>query len=288
MTPAATERGLEESALSHRVTIIRPTTGWSALRVHELWSFREILYFLIWRDLKVRYRQTLIGAAWVLLQPLALLAVIVVVFGFFVDIPSEGVPYPVFVYTALIPWTLFAQSMTSSSQSLIANSALISKIYFPRLLLPIGTAGSFLVDFVIGMALLAAMMAIYGTQPDAAALLLPLFTVLALVTALGVGTLMSAINVRHRDVQAIMPLLLQLWLFASPVAYPITLIPEQFRTLYGLNPMATVISGFRWGLLGTPPPPVGMAAASVTMCTLLAVIGISIFRRTERTFADVI
>jgi homopolymeric O-antigen transport system permease protein len=287
-THSASERLAHPAGPSRRRTVIKPTSGWAALRVREIWSFRELLYFLIWRDLKVRYRQTAFGVAWVLLQPLVLMVVIALFFGVVVDVPSEGKPYPVFVFTALLPWTLFSQSFMASSTSLLVNSNLISKIYFPRLLLPLAAAGSFLIDFLVGMVLLVVMMFIYGAEPTLAVVLLPVFTILCLVTALAAGTLLSATNVRYRDVQSAVPLLIQVWLFASPVAYPITLIPEGLRVLYGLNPMATVIGGFRWALLGTPAPSPGMVAVSVATALILFVIGVAYFRRTERTFADVI
>jgi lipopolysaccharide transport system permease protein len=273
---------------NRRHTVIKPTSGWAALRAREIWSFRELLQFFIWRDLKIRYRQTAIGVAWVLLQPLVMMIVISLFFGLIVKIPSQGVPYPVFVFTALLPWGLFAQGLGGSSQSLIANQALISKIYFPRLLLPLSAAGVYLFDFAVGMGLLGLMLIIYGAHPTLAVLLLPFFALLAVTTSLGAGTLLSAINVRYRDVQAGIPLLIQMWLFASPVAYPITLVPADLRVLYGLNPMATVISGFRWALLGTPAPSIPMAGASIVIALLLFIIGVAYFRRTERTFADVI
>jgi lipopolysaccharide transport system permease protein len=285
---AAPETLVRSGGGSRRRTLIKPNSGWAALRMHEIWSFRELMYFLVWRDLKVRYRQTAFGVAWVLLQPLVMMVVIAVFFGLVIDVPSEGVPYPVYVFTALLPWTLFSQSLMGSSQSLLANSNLISKIYFPRLLLPLAAAGSFLLDFAVAMVLLVVMMVIYGAEPTWAVVLLPLFTLLALLTALAVGTLLAATNVRYRDVQSAVPLMIQVWLFASPVAYPITLIPENLRTLYGLNPMATVIGGFRWALLGTPAPSPAMAAVSVVAASSLFVVGIAYFRRTERTFADVI
>jgi lipopolysaccharide transport system permease protein len=271
-----------------RRTLIAPSGGWAALRIHEIWSFRELLYFLVWRDLKVRYRQTAFGVAWVLLQPLVMMAVIAVFFGLVIDVPSDGVPYPIFVFAALLPWTLFSQSLMGAAGSLLMNSGLISKIYFPRLLLPLAAAGSFLLDFAVAMLLLVVLMLIYSAEPTWAVVLLPLFTLLGLVTALGVGTLLAAVNVRYRDVQSGVPLLIQVWLFASPVAYSITLIPGELHTVYGINPMATVISGFRWALLDTPAPSAAMTAVSVASAIALFVLGVAYFRRTERTFADVI
>lgn len=269
-------------------TVIKPSSGWAALRIHEIWSFRELMYFLVWRDLKVRYRQTALGVVWVLLQPLVMMVVIAVFFGIVIDVPSDGVPYPIFVFAALLPWTFFSQSLMGASMSLLTNANLIAKIYFPRLLLPLAGAGSYLLDFVVAMFLLAVMMLIYSAEPTSAIVLLPLLTVLALVTALGVGTLLAAVNVRYRDVQSGVPLLMQVWLFASPIAYSFTLIPENLQTLYGINPMATVVTGFRWGLLGTPAPPPAMVAVSFVVAILLFIVGVAYFRRTERSFADLI
>jgi lipopolysaccharide transport system permease protein len=285
---AASDSLVRAGGGSRPLTVIKPSGGWAALRIHEIWSFRELMYFLVWRDLKVRYRQTALGVLWVLLQPLVMMIVIAVFFGLVIDVPSDGVPYPIFVLTALLPWTFFSQSVMAGSQSLVMNATLIAKIYFPRLLLPLAGAGSYLLDFAVAMLLLIVMMFIYSAEPTWAIVLLPLLAALALVTALGVGTLLAAVNVRYRDVASGVPPLLQVWLFASPIAYSFTLIPENLQTLYGLNPMASVVTGFRWALLGTPAPPAGMVALSVVVAVGLFVLGVAYFRRTERSFADVI
>lgn len=267
--------------------VIRPSRG-IGIRFHELWEYRELLYFLIWRDVKVRYKQTVFGSAWAVLQPLLLMIVFALFLGKLAKVPSDGLPYPLFVFTALVPWTLFAQSLTVSSLSLVENRNLVSKVYFPRLFLPVAATGSFLIDFVIAFGLLVGMMIYYGHVPDTAVVWIPAFAVLAVLTALGVGIFLSAINARYRDVQHAVPLLVQVWLFLSPVAYPSSLVPEAYRTLYGLNPMAGVVEGFRWSLLGTTTRPTGIVIASTIVTVLLLLIGLIYFRRTERTLADVI
>src|SRR4051794_21658905 len=266
-SPTATAAGASDSAdIAHAqgdrhssglTVVIEPTRGWRALKLPEVWSYRELLLFLVWRDLTIRYRQTALGVLWVILQPLALATVITLFFGLVVKAPSNGVPYPLFVFSALMPWTLFQQSLTASSTSLISGAALVSKIYFPRLVMPLAAAGSYLLDFCVGIVFLAAMMVFYGYAPSAAVLLLPAFVLLALVTALGTGIFLAALNVRYRDVQTGVGLLIQLWFFASPIAYPTSAIPENLQVLYGLNPMSTVIEGFRWALIGADPPKVG-------------------------------
>jgi lipopolysaccharide transport system permease protein len=282
------ERGPAQVTPSRPPTVIEPTRGWASLRLGEFVAFRELFFFLIWRDIKIRYRQTALGVGWVVLQPLILMAVLSLFFGAIVKIPSEGVPYPIFVFAALLPWYFFSQSLGAASASLVGNEALVSKIYLPRLLLPIASATGFLLDFVVSMVLVFMMMGIYGYWPSATTLLLPLLTVLCLVTSLAVGIVLSAMNVRYRDVGAGLPLLLQIWLFASPVVYPISLVPEHLQPLYGLNPMATVIGGFRWALVGAPGPTLTMVLASTAVVACLLVAGTAYFRRTERTFADVI
>ena len=273
---------------SKQHVVIEPTTGWSPLRIGEIWSFRELLQFLIWRDVKVRYRQTAFGLIWVVLQPLGLMVVISVFFGLVLDPPDLGVPYPLLVLTALVPWMLFAQALAGAANSLLLNADLIAKIYFPRLLLPLAAASSYLLDFAVGMGLLVVMLLVLGGDPSAAILLLPAFLVLCLLTALGVGMILSAVSVRYRDVAAALPLVTQIWLFASPIVYTIDVVPEHLRTLYGLNPLATALTGFRWALLGTTAPPPGMVAVSVAVVGALLVVAIGYFRRAEPTFADVI
>ena len=268
--------------------VIRPSRGWGSLALRDIWRYRELVYFLVWRDLKVRYRQTAFGVAWVVLQPLALMLVFSLFLGQLLKVDTGSTPYPVFVFTALVPWTLFAQSLTASSTSMIANANLLGKIYFPRIILPISAVGSYLLDFCISAILLLGLMAIYGVSLHLGVLLLPLFAVLVIATALGVGIGLSALNVRYRDVQSGIPLLIQLWLFASPIAYPISLVPDAYQTLYALNPMVSVIGGVRWALLGTDAPSAASIGASIAAALVLLLVGTVYFRRTERTFADVI
>jgi len=271
-----------------RRTVIKPSRGWAGLRLGELWRYRELIGFLVWRDLKVRYRQTLFGVAWVLLQPLALMAVFSLFLGQFLKVNTGDIPYPVFVFAALVPWTLFAQSLAASSMSLVANAGLLGKIYFPRLLLPVSAVGSFLLDCLISSFLLIGMVLIYGLTPSPAALLIPLFAVLVVLAALGIGILLSAVNVKYRDVQSGIPLLVQLWLFASPIAYPVTLVPEAYRVVYAINPMVSILQAFRWAVIGTEPPTLAMVAVSTAAAAAMFAVGLAYFRRTERTFADII
>lgn len=271
-----------------REVVIQPLRGVSALRLGELLRYRELLFFLIWRDIKVRYKQTLFGAAWAIMQPLLLMLVFWIFLGRLANVPSEGVPYTVFAYTALVPWTLFAQSVQGSTLSLVSSSNLVSKVYFPRLLLPMASVGSYVVDFLIAFTLLIGMMALYGVTPTSAIVWLPAFLILAIATALAVGFLLSALNARFRDIQYAVPFIVQLWLFLSPVAYPSSLVKGPWAVVYGLNPMAGVVEGFRWALLGLDPPPAGLFIASiaVTLCGLFA--SILFFQTYERRFADVI
>ena len=270
------------------VTVIRPTRGWIPLRLGDVWRYRELLYFLVWRDVKVRYKQTVLGVAWAILQPFGMMVVFSVFFGRFAGVPSDGVPYPVFTYCALLPWQLFAQAMTESGNSLVANQNLITKIYFPRLVIPIAAVLAGLVDFGIAFLLLLGMMVWFGIVPGAAVWTLPCFILLAVASALAVGCWLSALNVQYRDVRYTIPFLTQLWLFATPVAYATSLVPERWRMLYGLNPMVGVVEGFRWALLGSGEPPGGMLAVSVAVVVALLVGGVIYFRRMERTFADVV
>jgi lipopolysaccharide transport system permease protein len=269
------------------VTVIRPSRGWVSLQLRELWAYRELLYFLTWRDLKVRYKQTVVGATWAVIQPFLTMVVFSVFFGRLANIPSDGLPYPVFSFAGLLPWGYFANALGRSSNSLVGSAHLISKVYFPRLVVPISSVLSGLLDFAIAFVVLLGLMQFYGIRPTPAALLLPLFLLLAMITALGVGLWLSALNVRYRDVGYVVPFLTQLWLFATPVVYPSSLLPEPWRTVYGLNPMAGVVEGFRWALLGsTPPGP--MLALSTLVSLALLVSGGFYFRRAERTFADVV
>ena len=268
--------------------VLEPRKSLFHLDLKAIWEYRELLYFLVWRDLKVRYRQTLIGICWVVLQPLLTMIIFTAIFSRFAKIPSDGLPYPIFAYSGLLPWTLFASSLTRGSDSIVTNAQLISKIYFPRLLLPLSGILSPLVDFAISLVILIIMMIWYGTLPTVGILALPIFLVLAILTALAVGLWLSALNVRYRDVAHAIPFLIQLWMFASPIAYPVSLVPETWRLLYSLNPMAGVIEGFRWALLGKESPDFGVIMISSVMVLALLLPGIVYFKYTERTFADVV
>lgn len=270
------------------VTRIRPSSGWVELRLDELWAYRELLYFLVWRDIKVRYKQTALGAAWAIIQPLLTMVVFSMFFGKLAKVPSDGVPYPIFSFAALVPWTFFATGLTLSSQSLVGSANLIKKVYFPRLAIPIATVLSGVVDFVLAFGVLLVMMAFYGVMPTANVVWLPLFLLLALVTSLATGLWLSALNVQYRDVRYVVPFLTQIWLFATPVAYPSSLLEEPWRTVYGLNPMVGVVEGFRWALLGTGAAPGPMLLVSSLAAVAMLVSGTYYFRRMERTFADVV
>jgi lipopolysaccharide transport system permease protein len=267
--------------------LIRPSRGWVALKLRDLWLYRELLYFLTWRDIKVRYKQTILGAAWVVLQPFFTMVVFSIFFGRLASVPSDGIPYPIFTYCALLPWQLFAHALSESGNSLVANQQLITKVYFPRLIIPLAPVLAGLVDFGIAFVVLLGMMLYYGFVPTLATLTLPFFLLLAIATALAVGLWLSALNVQYRDVRYTIPFLTQFWLFATPIAYSSSLVPEQWRALYGLNAMAGVVEGFRWALLGkTPPGP--LLAVSVVVVVLLLIGGLYYFRRMEKTFADVV
>lgn len=268
--------------------VIEPTSGWSALRLGDLWEFRELLYFLTWRDIKVRYKRTTLGVAWALIQPLMTTLVFTVFFGRFGKMPSDGLPYAVFTLCALLPWQLFSYALVESSNSVVGNERLITKVYFPRLLIPMSTVLAGLADFAISFVLLAAMMAWFGVVPGPRIVLLPLLIVMAVATALGVGLWLSALNVQYRDVRYTLTFLTQFWLLATPVAYSSTIVPEPWRALLGLNPMAGVVEGFRWALLGTAPPYLPLFAASIAIAAGLLVSGALYFRRMERGFVDVI
>lgn len=277
----------ESNVGSLPVVVIRPSLGWIPINLRDLWIYRELLYFLTWREVKVRYKQTLLGAAWAIIQPFFMMVVFTLFFGKLARVPSEGIPYPLFNYAALLPWTLFAEGITRSSNSLIQDANLVKKVYFPRLVMPLSSILSPLVDFAIAFTILIGMMFYYGYPPTMQMLWLPAFIILALMTALGVGLWLSAINVKYRDVRYVIPFLIQLWLFASPVVYSSSLLPEKFQVIYGLNPMAGVIEGFRWALLGTEPPG-SLIAISVIIVIVILISGAFYFRRSEKTFADVI
>ena len=270
------------------VLVIEAGDGRFGNPLRELWDYRELLYFLAWRDLRVRYKQTVLGAAWAVIQPFFTMVVFSVFFGYLGRIPSDGIPYPVFAYCALLPWALFAHALNESSNSLINNQGLITKVYFPRLIIPIAPLFVGLVDFGISFLVLIGMLLFYGITPGLAILALPLFILLAVVTALAVGIWLSALNVEYRDVRYTIPFLTQLWLFATPVAYPSSLLGEPWRTVYGLNPMAGVVEGFRWALLGRTAGPDPLIAVSVGVVVVLLLGGLWYFNRMEETFADVV
>jgi len=267
---------------------IEPTRGLVALRLRDLWEYRELLYFLTWRDIKVRYKQTVLGAAWAVIQPFFTMVVFSLFFGRLAKMPSDGIPYPIFSYAALVPWTFFAHGLTQSADSLVGSANLINKVYFPRLVVPISSVISGIVDFAIAFVVLLAMMLYFGIVPTRNVIWLPPLFVLALVTSLGVGLWLSAMNVQFRDVRYTVPFLVQFWQFATPIAYPSSLLPEPWRTLYGLNPMAGVVEGFRWALLRTQTAPGPIVAVSGLAAVALLVSGAFYFRRMEKTFADVV
>jgi lipopolysaccharide transport system permease protein len=270
------------------VTIILPSAGWRAIDLGELWQYRELLYFLVWRDIKIRYKQTVLGASWAIIQPFFTMVVFSIFFGRLAQVPSDGIPYPIFSFAALVPWTFFANGLTQSSNSVVGSQELIKKVYFPRLAIPVSAVVAGSVDFAIAFVVLLVMMGFYGILPTAAVVWLPALLLLALVTSLGAGLWLSALNVRYRDVRHAVPFLVQFWLFATPIAYPSSLLDEPWRTLYALNPMVGVIEGFRWALLGTETAPGPMLAVSSAAAIALFVGGLLYFRRMEREFADIV
>lgn len=269
-------------------TVIRPGRGAVGLRASELWSYRELLYFLVWRDAKVRYRQTVLGVLWSIIQPLGTMFVFALFFGKLARVPSDGVPYPLFSLTALVPWTYFATALTGSANALVGNHHLISKVYFPRLIVPVAAVTTPLIDFAIAFTMLIGVWLWYRGPVALPLLAVPLFILLAVLTALAAGLWSSALNVEYRDVRYVMPFALQFWMLATPVAYPASLVPAQWRALYGLNPMATAIEGLRWAMLGTPAPSAAMSVVSVVVVAAALYRGVAYFRRMEGTFADII
>jgi lipopolysaccharide transport system permease protein len=270
------------------VVEIRPSEGWKALKLDELWEYRELLYFLSWREVKVRYKQTAIGAAWAILQPLLTMLIFSLFFGRLAKLPSDGVPYPLFSLAGLAPWTFFTNGLSLSSNSLVGNANLITKVYFPRLTVPISATLSGMVDFSLSFLMLCGLAAWYGTKPTMHIFWLPVFLLMAIATALGAGLWLSALNVEYRDVRYVVPFLLQFWMFGTPIAYATSIVPQQWRVLYGLNPMVGVVDGFRWALLGTSTAPGAGVWASVAMSLVLLISGALYFRRMETTFADVV
>jgi len=268
------------------VVRIEPPRGWLDLRLGEVWAYRELLYFFVWRDIKVRYKQTVIGVAWVVLQPLLTMGVFTLFFGRLAKLPSDGLAYPVFYFTALVPWNYFSTALQSCTAVVVDNQRVITKVFFPRLVLPLSAVVSGLVDFAIGFVVLGIVLAIYGIRPGLAALWLPVLLLLAVLTALGVGLWMSALNALYRDIKYVVPFLIQFWMFASPVAYPSSLVPQRWRWLYGLNPMAGVIDGFRWALTGHGQPPGALLLASSGMVVAVVLGGLFFFQRMEGAIAD--
>jgi lipopolysaccharide transport system permease protein len=270
------------------VVHISPPTRWWVLPLAELWEYRELLYFYVWRELKVRYKQTAVGALWAVLQPLMTMLVFSLFFGKLAHIPSGGLPYPIFYYSALLPWTYFAGALQNSTNKVVDNQYVITKVYFPRLILPISAVLSGLVDFCVSFCMFIVLMVYYKMHATAASTLLPLFLLLAVLTALGVGLWLSALNAIYRDVRYVVPFLVQFWMFASPVVYPSSLVPAKWRPLYGLNPMAGVIEGFRWSLTGQGDPPGRMILVSAAMVVVLVVTGMMYFQSMETKIADVV
>lgn len=267
---------------------IEPTRGWVSLKLRELWDYRELLYFFTWRDVKVRYKQTVLGAAWAILQPFLTMVIFSLFFGQLAKIPSDGIPYPVFAFTALVPWSFFASTLALGSESLVTSASLIKKVYFPRLAMPIATVLAGLVDFMLAFVVLLVMILYYGIVPTVNIIWLPLLLLLAVVTSLGAALWLSAMNVQFRDVRYAIPFLVQIWLFATPIAYPSSLLPEPWRTLYAINPMVGVVEGFRWALLGVDTAPGFMIIVSSLAAVGLLFSGAFYFRRMEKTFADVV
>ncbi|HLO00788.1 MAG TPA: ABC transporter permease [Pyrinomonadaceae bacterium] len=267
---------------------IAPSKGWVPLKLNDLWDYRELLYFLIWRDIKVRYKQTALGATWAIIQPFLTMVVFSVFFGHLAKVPSDGIPYPIFSFAALVPWTFFASGLNQSSNSLVGSGSLITKVYFPRLIIPLASVFSGIIDFALAFIVLLAMMFYYGMMPTLNVLWLPLFLLLALVTSLGVGLWLSALNVEYRDVRYVVPFITQFWMLATPIGYPSSLLHEPWRTVFGLNPMVGVVEGFRWALLGTNTAPGPIVAVSAAAAIGILITGAFYFRRMEKTFADIV
>jgi lipopolysaccharide transport system permease protein len=283
---AATSTALSKPAIP--VMRITPPTRWWVIPFRELWDFRELVYFFVWRDIKIRYKQTAIGAAWAVLQPLLTMLIFSLFFGKLAHIPSEGLPYPIFYYSALLPWMYFTAALQNTTNTIVDNQRLITKVYFPRLVLPLSSVFSGLVDFGVSFLMFIVIMIYYGIHPGASILWLPMFLLLAVLTALGVGLWLSALNAIYRDVRYVLPFLVQFWMFASPVAYPASLVPQKWRWLYGLNPLAGVIEGFRWSLTGRGNPPGRLMTISCAVVVAILVGGLGYFQKMETTVADLV
>jgi lipopolysaccharide transport system permease protein len=275
-----------ENSSADRLTVIKPTSGWAALDLRDMWLYRELIFFMTWRDLKVRYKQTLLGVGWAILQPFLTMVVFSIFFGNLAQVPSDGVPYPIFSFTALIPWTLFSKALQDASRSLVANSHMITKVYFPRMILPVSSVLAGVVDFLIAFVVLLGMMVYFRITPTANVWALPLFLLLAIIIAIAVGLWLSALNVLYRDINYILPFLTQFWMYLTPIAYPSSMVPEQWRIVYALNPMTGVVEGFRWALLGTDQAPGMMTLVSAGVAIVLLISGMFYFKRMERLFAD--
>ena len=271
-----------------KTIIIKPSTGWAALDLKDLWIYRELVYFMTWRDLKVRYKQTLLGASWAVLQPFLTMVVFSIFFGGLAQVPSDNVPYPIFSFTALLPWTLFSKALLDASKSLVSSSHIITKIYFPRIILPLASILAGIVDFFIAFVVLLGMMVFYKIAPTTNIWTLPLFLLLALITALGVGLWLSALNVLYRDINYATHFITEFWMFVTPIAYSSTMIPDKWKMIYSLNPMAGVVNGFRWALLGIGEGPGADLMVSVVVAIVILISGLIYFKRTERLFADMV
>jgi lipopolysaccharide transport system permease protein len=286
--PAGSRQPTSGSEAGYATIVIEPTRGWSRLRLAELWRYRELIYFLTWRDIKVRYKQTVLGASWALIQPIATMVIFTLIFSRLAHIPSGGVPYPIFAFAALLPWTYFAYVLQQSGNSMLANASMISKVYFPRLALPLATAAAGLIDLGISLAALVVLMVLYRVHPDLRLIALPVFLALAVCTSLGAGLWLSALSVKYRDVKYVIPFLTQIWLFASPVAYGTDAVKGKLALVYAANPMVAVIDGFRWAIIGVGSGPTMKWAPSIVVTAVLLLSGLFYFRRMEQTFADVI
>jgi lipopolysaccharide transport system permease protein len=280
--------GVHESKLDLDPIVVRPSSGWVPLNLSAVWEYRELLYFLVWRDLKVRYKQTLLGVVWVVIQPAFFTLAFSIFFGRLAGIPSDGIPYPLFAFCGLIPWQLFAHGLVNAGNSLVLNERLITKVYFPRLVIPLSAILSGLVDFVFGFVVLLGLIAYYGVVPTNSLWTFPAFIAMAMAAAVGVGLWLAALNVEYRDVRYTMPFITQLWFFLTPIAYPSSLVPEKWRTLYDLNPMVGAVEGFRWALLAKNEAPGSQLVVSLVIMLALLVSGLYYFRRMEKNFADVI
>ncbi|NIM96085.1 MAG: ABC transporter permease [Anaerolineales bacterium] len=280
--------GTEANSDAPSVTVIKPTRGWRGVDFVELWRYRELLYFLVWRDLKVRYKQTLLGAAWAILQPLIAVAIFSVFFGLWAGLPTEGIPGPLFYFAGILPWQLFQGGVNKAGISLVASRNLITKVYFPRLAVPTAPVFANLVDFALAFLVLIVLLIIYGVAPTTAILALPLFLLLDILVTLGIGLWLASLNVMYRDIGQIIPFLLQVWFFLTPVVYSSSIVPERFQVLYGLNPLVGIVEGFRWALLDTPKPSTIIMVEAIIVTLVLLITGVFYFRRMERTFADIV